>query len=358
MRFHVVALPHTQVSEAFSACAFNEKVRKFCIMMKSLGHEVYLYAGDQNEAPCDELIVCITEQERVRSLGGKHYTQASFDSRLPHWLRFNSNVIDGIKNRCRQRDFICVIGGYAHKPIADAFPAMMTVEFGIGYPGTFAKYRVWESYAWMHTCYGASGSPASVDGMWFDAVIPSYFEPEKFPFRSDKDDYYLFVGRMIDRKGVHIASELCERLGRRLILAGPGDPPKYGEYVGEVGPERRGELMAGARALLMPTVYIEPFGSVAAEAMLCGTPVITTDWGAMTETVVNRVSGFRCRCFAEFCAAMDAVNDLDPARIRNLALSRYSLDVVKHQYQAYFARLESLWGDGWYEMPKSGKVAA
>ena len=54
MRFHVVSLPHTNTTESFAVCAYTEKVRKFCIMMKALGHTVYLYAGEQNEAPCDE----------------------------------------------------------------------------------------------------------------------------------------------------------------------------------------------------------------------------------------------------------------------------------------------------------------
>ena len=60
MRFHVVGLPHTQTTKEYVNCAFTEKVRRFCLMMKDLGHEVYLYAGEENEAPCDELITCIS----------------------------------------------------------------------------------------------------------------------------------------------------------------------------------------------------------------------------------------------------------------------------------------------------------
>ena len=48
MRFHVVSLPHTNTTKDFANCAYTEKVRRFCNMMKGLGHTVYLYAGTEN----------------------------------------------------------------------------------------------------------------------------------------------------------------------------------------------------------------------------------------------------------------------------------------------------------------------
>jgi hypothetical protein len=318
-------------------------------MMKARGHTVFLYAGDQNEAPCDELVTCISESERAAAVGNRHYVESSFDRTLPHWRTFNENVVRGIKERAEAKDFVCVIGGVAHQAIAHALPSMMTVEFGIGYGGTFAKYRVFESYAWMHTvCASGCSSPHDLNGRWFDAVIPNYFEPELFPFQEKKGDYFLFIGRLIDRKGFQIAADACERIGARLILAGHGNPPSYGEHVGVVGPERRGELMSRAKAVFVPTQYIEPFGGVAVEAMLCGTPVITTDWGAFTETVVQGHTGFRCRTMGEFCDAATKVGDLDAEFIRRRAIAKYSLDAVAPQYETYFNRLDKLWGDGWY----------
>lgn len=349
MRFHVVSLPHTQTTEAYSACAFTEKVRKFCIMMKMKGHEVFLYSGSVNDAPCDEHICCMLEEERSAAVKG-HYTTASFDYNLPHWQKFNRRAIAGIKRRSQPHDFICVIGGLAHKQIADMLPNMMTVEFGIGYGGTFSKYRVWESYAWMHTCYGAAraNDPTGIDGIWFDAVIPGYFEVEKFDFSAQKDDYCLFVGRLIDRKGYKIAAEVCAKLGKRLIVAGQGTPPERCEYVGVIGPEERNRLMSRAQALFVPTIYIEPFGNVAVEAQACGTPVISTDWGAMSETVEHGKTGFRCRTFREFTDAVQNVRSLDPYYIRQRAIDNYSLPVIAEKYDTHFQRLASLWGEGWY----------
>ena len=79
MRFHVISLPHTQTTKDYVNCAYTEKVRRFCIMMKSLGHTVYLYASEDNEAPVDELITCITKEQQQEALAGKHFTEAAFD---------------------------------------------------------------------------------------------------------------------------------------------------------------------------------------------------------------------------------------------------------------------------------------
>ena len=351
MRFHLVGLPHTNTTKEFTACAFTENVRKFAIMMTSLGHDVFLYSGEFNEAPCTEHIMCITEEERLRSLNGNHYTLASFDYSLPHWQKMNKNIINEMDKRILPKDFICVIGGLAHKGIADAFPGNMTVEFEVGYGGIFAKYKVFESYAWMHVCYGAAVSnPHDVDGQFYDDVIPGHVDINDFPFRETPDDYYLFIGRLIERKGYQIAADVCKALGKRLVVAGQGTPPAYGEYVGVVGTEERARLMGGAIASFVPTIYTEPFGLVVAEAMACGTPVITTDWGAFPENVVHGVNGFRCRTLQEFIDAAVAAPSLDRKAIREYAVDRFGLEANALLYEKYFTRLMTLWGKGFYEL--------
>lgn len=324
-------------------------------MMHDLGHQVYLYAGQYNDAPCTEHICCIKDEDRYLYLDGAHNTPSlitsNWDVNSKGWRIYNHTAIAEISKRIEPKDFICAIGGNCHKPVADAFPAHMTVEFGIGYTGTFSKYRVWESYAWLHLNYGAaSGNNAyGVDGQWFEDVIPCYLPMESFPFEKVKEDYYLYIGRLIDRKGYSIAVEVCKTLGKKLILAGQGTPPEYGEYRGVVGPEERGKLLSKAQAVFMPTLYIEPGGNVAIEAQACGTPVICTDWGSMTETVVHGVTGYRCRMFDEFCEATDQVKALDPTVIRKHVEDNYSLPVTAKKYEKYFTKLLTLWNKGWYE---------
>jgi glycosyltransferase involved in cell wall biosynthesis len=352
MRFHLVGLPFTNTTDEFPACAFTSKVRGFAQMMTQAGHTVYLYGGEQNTAPCHEHIPLMTEQEREGFLNGQHYTLASFDNSQPHWIRYNDRAAQAIAKRAKRQDFICLIGGLAQQPIADALPHLMAVEFGIGYPGTFAKFRVFESYAWMHSVYGTTTTnPAALDGRWFDAVIPGYVNEQDFTLGDGTGDelgeYYFFLGRLIERKGYQIAADVAQHLGKRIIIAGVGTPPSYGEYVGPVGLERV-KLFQQAAATFVPTTYVEPFGTVNVESQMCGTPVITTDWGAFPETVAEGVSGYRCRTFGEFVEAALSAPTLDRGAIRQRAVAEYGYEVTTRRYERYFQRLLSLWGDGWY----------
>lgn len=350
--FHVVNLPHTQTTSEYSHCAYTQKVRKFCNMMTDLGHEVILYASEDNEARVSELVTVITKEKQREIFGNNDHKKEFFNITWgpldPGWVEMNSNAVRAIADRIKPKDFICIIGGDCQKIIADAFPSNIAVEYGIGYIGTFARYRVFESYAHMHYVHG---SQQDDNGSFYDTVIPNYYDTEEFPYAEKPDDYYLFMGRLIDRKGWRIAQQVCEKLGKRLILAGQGEFSGYGEHVGVVGVEKRGELMSKAKAVFVPTTYLEPFGGVHAEALLCGTPVITTNFGVFTETVVNGENGYRCDTFRDFVAAAEAVDKFTPAKrkkIRTAAQKRFSVDVVARQYDAYFSRLNDLWGDGWY----------
>jgi len=355
---HLVALPHTQTDGRFLTCAYTQKVVKFCRMMAPT-YEVILYAGDQNVAPCSEHVPLFSEDERVADWGDGFDTVAdaiSWDPSIPYWSRMNERAIDAIRERARPRDLLLVTGGWAQKPLADRLD-LIACEWAVGYEGIFSDYCAFESAAWMHHIYGRQGWG---NGRFYDAVIPNYFDPDDFAV-APKDDYLLFVGRLVERKGVHVAAQIAGRVGMRLLVAGPGiASARPGEivaldgtrivgpveYVGEVDAVARRDLMAGARALLAPTLYVEPFGGVTVEAMLSGTPVVTTDWGAYTETVTADV-GRRFRTLQQGVEATRAVLDLDPLAVRAHALARYSLDAVRPRFDVWFAQLAGLWGEGW-----------
>jgi glycosyltransferase involved in cell wall biosynthesis len=150
------------------------------------------------------------------------------------------------------------------------------------------------------------------------------------------------MARPIPAKGlaavVSIASE-----GHKVKVAGA--VPVEGtnvEWVGYANEKLRGELMSHAKALLSPTLYVEPFGGVAVEAQLCGTPVIASKWGAFTENIEDGKTGFLVSDYSELKEAVKKVDKLDRAYIRQRAIRLYSTETVAKQYEDYFKRISML----------------
>lgn len=358
LRFHLLGLAHLATHKNNSACAYTQKIVKLARMIKSYGHTLYFYGIEGSEVECDEFIQ-VSDHDILRQTYGDYDKSKDFFKHDPTDLAhrtFNQNAITAINERKQQQDILlCPMGNY-DKPIADAVQ-LVTVESGIGYTGVFTAYRVFESYAWMHYVYGLLNQD---DGGWYDAVIPNYFDVADFPFQPKKKDFLLYFGRIISRKGVQVASDVAKATGNRLLIVGQGslDNPNEGlslgsekhiQYFPAVGPEERAQLLGAAKAVLMPTYYLEPFGGVNVEAQLCGTPVITSDWGAFPETVLHGVTGFRCRVFEEFCYAVKNIETIKPENCRDWATSNYSLERVGRMYEEYFQRVHNIYEQGWYQ---------
>lgn len=374
---HLLGLPHTQTTREHVVCAFTAKLVKLCEMLEPRGWRIILYSGEQNEAPCAEHVPLFSNEEQESWYGSFDPnvlpTVAKFDPAEEPWQTMNDRAVVEIARRAQPRDLLLLLAGTCQKPVADQFPSMLAAEWAAGYEGWYTPYVCFESYAWMHFCYGARGigTPGN-EARFFDTVIPNFFRPSDFALAEDKDDYLLFVGRTIFRKGITLAAEIAKASGRKLLVAGSGvDSSSDGEirtfdgcvltgdveYVGPVGAAERNELMGKAHAVFAPTIYVEPFGAVAVEAQLCGTPAITTDWGAYPETVPHG-GGFRVRSLAEGVAAVEAAGDLDPVLIHERALARYSLEAIAPEYERWFDQISTLWGKGFYEMPERELAAA
>jgi len=359
-RIHLLALPNVQTTRAYSLDGFCTATINFAKLLKELGHEVILYASEENEAPCDELVTVITKEEQESLLSATTnakgeldptpYQYAYIEKWSPLWQLANSRIIKEIAKRKQPRDFICSIGGESQSPVANAHYEMIFVEYSIGYNGSFGNYRVFESEAFKHVSYGAQGIG---DGRFFDDVIPCFYDEKEFPYlnRPQKEPFALYVGRLIPRKGVEIACRVCaaDNANIPLKIIGHGDQSLVthgAEYLGALSVEERNKWMARASVVFTPTLYLEPFNQVAVEAQLCGTPVIATPWGGFTETIEEGFTGFRCHYLGEFVEAVGKCRKLSPSYIRARAIRKYSIHHVKHQYQRYFDRLSLLWEDG------------
>lgn len=157
-------------------------------------------------------------------------------------------------------------------------------------------------------------------------VIHHGIDPEAFPVGRGDGGYFLFLGRMTPEKGARRAALVARKAGVRLVIAAKMREPwehrffaeqvqpllsEDVEYVGEVGGREKCELLAGARALLNPIRWPEPFGLVMIEAMACGTPVLSFREGAAPEIVDDGVTGFLCEDEEDMAATLERVDEID-----------------------------------------------
>lgn len=361
MRFHLIAPPNVQTTKEYSLDGFGVCCIRFAKMMKDLGHTVILYGSEENEAPCDEFVSVITKATQKTLLMGSQYQYAGADDRFHLWDVAGHRTWEEITKRKQPRDFICTTGGIAHQKLANSFPDLMTVEYSIGYSGSFSKYRVYQSHIWRHCTLGFQKGIANQFGDFFHTVIPYFFDEAEYPFQRNKEPFALYTGRLITNKGLVIACKAAKLAGIPLKIIGHGDKKLVtdgAEYLGVLDDEERNNWMARASVFIHPTLYLEPFGSAPVEAQFCGTPVVTTDFGAFIETVEKGKTGFRCNYMGEFVQALKDASSLDPVYIRKRAVDTYSMNVVKHQYQKYFDRLMLLWGKGFDTVENSLDVEA
>jgi glycosyltransferase involved in cell wall biosynthesis len=352
MRFHVLGIPHTASNKDYCCCAFTQKVVNMCAMLSSAGHHVMHYGNALSRVPCEQIDILGESDIGPPELSG------SFDVNAPIYRKFHNIVAGEIEKRRQPLDMLLCFWPTA-KSIADALPELIAIEAGIGYPsGYFAPFKVFESYAMLHA-YRGIGAVGTADGnsWWYDCVIPNYFDPNDFELGKGDGDYLLFFGlRTIggEGKGIHIADQIAKQAGYRLIIAGPGNYEPSGDHVEMVGfcdMEKRKRLLAGARALLAPSLFVEPFCGAAIEAMMCGTPVISTDWGAFAENNLHGVTGYRCRNMEQFIwAAQTGIERISRLACRAWAVQNFSLQRVGAMYDEFFRQVAARYTPrGWYE---------
>lgn len=179
---------------------------------------------------------------------------------------------------------------------------------------------------------------------------------EDWPFQPEKQDYALFLGRFTADKAPHLALTAAHAAGLPLVLAGKcAEPPEVAYFDSAVRPlltERdtmfgmadaaaKRELLAGARCLLFPVCWEEPFGMVMIEAMVCGTPVVALRGGAVSEVIVDGVTGRICDHPDELPAAIEEVRSYDPAAMRAHVVENFGADTLGRGYEEIYRRVVS-----------------
>lgn len=186
-------------------------------------------------------------------------------------------------------------------------------------------------------------------GVW--NVVPNFVDTEKYRFEKEvpPDAPLVFLSRVEPIKGAHLAIAIAKKAGRKLILAGnrveSGSAQGYWDkkiaphlgkdgisYVGEVDDSQKNELLRKATALLVPVQWDEPFGIVFAEALACGTPVISCPRGALPEIVEEGKDGFLILSEAEGVEAVKKLGTIRREACRKKVEEQFSTKIAVDQY--------------------------
>lgn len=342
MRLHVLPNPSGITHTEYRMDAFNIAVLKFTKHMQKFGHEIIHYGHESSQVDCENVVILTNDDfpPPDKSFLGSH------DDRLSDL--YSERLTPILEKRVADRDMVLSFYGHVHKNATDGLRHRAFVaEPSIGYNVTtiYTEYRAFVSHAWMHYYYGVNNMLMTPS--WFDEVIPNAMTPDEFIFEEGKDDYFVYIGRMITAKGVDLAVQITEKLGKRLLIGSAGKlsdigykkVPSHVEELGYLGWQGRAKVVSKARALFAPTYYIEPFGNIVAEAAMCGTPAITSDWGGFGDNVDQGVTGYRCRDFKTFLEAADNIGSIDPKDCRKWAMDKFSDDVVHPQFDTWLRKV-------------------
>jgi glycosyltransferase involved in cell wall biosynthesis len=294
---------------------------------------------------------------------GDSITRAELIPATPTALRLDDKCRDSLSHHLRALGLVasCADGfdlvhfhtGFLQLPLARRLgtPSMTTLH---------GRLDIEELWPLMHefrdiplASISNAQRPEGVDARWVGTVYHG-LPPDLLPYRADPGDYVAFIGRISPEKRVDRAIEIAQRAGIELRIAAKVDAVdrEYFEaeikpllqlpgvtYLGEINEEEKADLLGGARALLFPIDWPEPFGMVVIEAMSCGTPVVAWNHGSVPELIEEGVNGLIVDSIESAAAALRSVDRVDRAACRAIFERRFTAERMARDYVAIYKAL-------------------
>jgi len=378
IRLHIPGIPYTITTDKYSHDAFTNRVKLFSPMMRSRGFEVYHYGIETSESGANKQIDLMTKEEwtelRIKtwqfvdpSLSYEEAIKKNNDptqlvNTLSNWssplgkefnAKFRKHLIANY--RSKQTDIVCLALGRTYFDALDKL-GFVSVEIGIGYSGSYSDFRIFDAHTWLANTLGKENRQP--ENYWF--VIPHPYDINQFKLSLNPNPLKVgYLGRITSLKGCGIIKEIAKRFPHvHFILCGQGDPKPFLDvpnviYKSPIHGSERSNYLGDCVAFLHPAKYLEPFGCGPVEAQLCGTPVITSEWGGMTETVEQFKTGLHCHTLADYCYGIQMALDgkFDRNYIRERAVKMFDMNKLAYKYEYAFKSILDIFipiKNGWY----------
>lgn len=228
---------------------------------------------------------------------------------------------------------------------------MVTTIHGFSSPKILPVYKKYNKSTHYVSISNSDRSPE----LDYQATVYNGIDTNQFTFNPESDDYLLFFGRIHSEKGVYESIQIAKKSKRKLIISGLIQDQQYFDdkvkpflnnddiiYVGNSGPDERNKLLGGAKALLHPISFEEPFGLSVVESMFCGTPVIAFNRGSMGELIHHDKNGFLVQHIEEAVEAVQDIKHINRRYCYELALSRFTTQKMTEGYLNVYKEILNL----------------
>jgi glycosyltransferase involved in cell wall biosynthesis len=234
-------------------------------------------------------------------------------------------------------------------------PTVHTIHGRLDLPHLVAVYRQFRTVP-LVSISDAQRGPLEPLGVRWAGTVYHGLPVERYAFAPSDRGYLAFLGRLAPEKQPELAIEIARRVGLPLRIAAKIDASDQEyfdrviapllddplvEFLGEIGDEDKPAFLGGARALLFPIDWPEPFGLVMIEAMACGTPVVARPCGSVPEVVVHGRTGFLASTLVEMAEAVKRLDEIDRAECRRHVEQRFSVGRMAEDYERIYRRLAS-----------------
>jgi glycosyltransferase involved in cell wall biosynthesis len=316
----------------------EEVVWLLCEGLTAHGHRVTLFAPPGSESRAE--VVHVLEEPQPEEIEKAKYE-------VDHVARV-FGYIDAAARRGDPFDVIHDHTGHVALAMADRVSAPLVHTLHGPFDDAACRFYARHGAKALIVAISQAQLDSAPDAMGGGRVVHNPIETGEWPFQAEKDDFLLWIGRMSPDKGPHRAISAARDAGARLVLAGPVQPgqerffaeevePHLGEdgieYLGEADSARKRELYLGARALLMPIRWPEPFGLVMVEALACGTPVVAFPEGSVPEVVEDGRTGFVVEDETAMARAIERLGEIDPHECRRSCEERFGVETVVSGYE-------------------------
>ena len=324
--------------------------------LQTRGHEVHVYAASGSAIPGVTVVDAGVDASTLTGLLYRHGRSPASDARAADlafatvYASIRGGSYDVVHNHAFDPPAVRLASSLLspvvhtlHLPPDQAMAAALVEARGCDNPPTIAVVSTAAAKAWR--------ALAPVD-----AILPDGVPVERIPWSATGGDGVVFAGRFSPEKGAEDAIAIAREAGVHIDLYGEPYAPDYAEahvfsHKGEAGVTIHGglirsqlwQMLAGARAVLCPAKWEEPFGMVAAEAQAAGTPVIAYRRGALPEIIIDGRTGFLVQPddVATAARAIKAISSIRREDCRRHAVLDLNLDACLTAHEHLYQRLQA-----------------